>query len=133
MRVILFSFLLLGTSAYAEVYQCQVNGKTLFQSKPCSGTLGITVGDRIKENEAKNEGRPKYEAEYRHYYDSLPSPVIGMSTKDAEKTKWGRPDNIYKSRSSRNNTETWYFRNKDVYYDRRELVFRDGKLAEIRE
>ncbi|TXJ08558.1 MAG: DUF4124 domain-containing protein [Acinetobacter sp.] len=132
MKIILFSLLLLGTSAYAEVYQCQVNGKTIFQSKPCSGNLGTTVGERIKENEAKNEGRPKYEAEYRHYYDSLPNPVIGMTTKEAEKTKWGRPYNIYKSKYLKDTTETWYFRNDD-YYQRRELKFRNGQLIEIRE
>lgn len=131
--IILISLLSsMAGSAVAGVYECNLQGKTIFQSKPCTGHIGVTVGERIKENEAKNETRPKYQAEYSYYYDTLPKPVIGMSLKEAEKTQWGRPSRVSKSTSTRDAIETWYFAGES-YYDRKELRFRNGYLIEVRE
>lgn len=45
-----FILLLLVQSSFAaEVYTCTVNGKTVYQGKPCKGT-GKTAADRVREN-----------------------------------------------------------------------------------
>lgn len=52
--------LLTQNTLSAEVYTCTVNGKTVYQGKPCKGT-GKTVGQLMMENDAKY--REQYKAE----------------------------------------------------------------------
>lgn len=51
MRYLLsIALLILAQNSFAaEVYTCNINGKTVYQGKPCKGT-GKTAADRVREN-----------------------------------------------------------------------------------
>lgn len=43
----------LSTQSYAEVYKCQVSGKTVFQDKPCDGFVVLPSGEMIPTKDYK--------------------------------------------------------------------------------
>jgi len=72
-RTILIAVLLLSPTAQAEVFKCAVDGKTIYQDKPCAGST----------REASRANLPPI--------TSMSSPYSGMETSPAAKSEAGAP------------------------------------------
>ena len=58
----IISVLIMQSSIAGEIYTCKVNGGTVYQGKPCAGSLE-TIGSRVKKQEAVEKAQ--YQAEQK--------------------------------------------------------------------
>lgn len=116
-------FISICSTTNAEVFQCKVNGNTVFQDKPCAGAKnGETIRDRVRKEIAlqqektrkeeeftkkMKEDSAKYQAE-RERINSLPEPHIGMHS--GIQTKWGSPTTKNRTTTANSTKEQWVYR-----------------------
>lgn len=115
--------------ANAEVYQCKVGGNLVFQDKPCKGSKEEANAIREKQNAYKN-AQAKRDQEDREWKNT-PSPKIGMTANQARDSKWGDPDKINKTTTSKGIKEQWVYRRS--YQGSKYLYFENGILTAIQE
>jgi len=125
---------IMSVSAMAgDVYTCTINGKTVYQGKPCPGSKALT--DKVKQarvNEQASElARHRYEIEMRER-SLRKEPRIGMSADSAVKSSWGQPDDVNKTVNAYGVSEQWVYRGTG-YAKNRYLYFKNGILTSMQE
>ena len=121
------TLLVLFESSFAsEVFTCTVNGKTVFQGKPCAGSKALTEKvSQAKANEkAKELAKYRYEVEMRER-SSRKEPSIGMTTTQVGKSTWGYPKSYSETQSLNGLSEFWHYESGRMIY------FKNGKVASI--
>ena len=119
-------FCILAQSSFAsEVYTCTINGKTVYQGKPCAGK---DSHNQVQQAQAKIKGQQAAREKARAERDARKEPRIGMSKSEAEKTTWGYPDKVNTTTTAANEFEQWVYRG---YRSTRYLHFTNGKLTSI--
>ena len=135
MKIIILAMLLaLPSASFAsEVFTCTVNGKTVFQGKPCAGSKALTEKvSQAKANEkAKELAKYRYEVEMRER-SSRKEPGIGMSADAAINSSWGYPDDVNKTVNAYGVSEQWVYRGLG-YSKGRYLYFKNGILTSMQE
>ena len=135
MKIIILAMLLaLPSASFAsEVFTCTVNGKTVFQGKPCAGSKALTEKvSQAKANEkAKELAKYRYEVEMRER-SSRKEPRIGMSADAAINSSWGYPDDVNKTVNAYGVSEQWVYRGGG-YSKGRYLYFKNGILTSMQE
>ena len=135
MKIIILAMLLaLPSASFAsEVFTCTVNGKTVFQGKPCAGSKALTEKvSQAKANEkAKELAKYRYEVEMRER-SSRKEPRIGMSADAAINSSWGYPDDVNKTVNAYGVSEQWVYRGLG-YSKGRYLYFKNGILTSMQE
>jgi hypothetical protein len=122
---VLISF---GVSA-GEIYTCTVNGKTVYQGKPCAGK---ELSEKIKQSQAKIKGQQAAAEKERAEWAARKEPHIGMTETEAEKSTWGYPDDVNKTVTTHGISEQWVYRGLG-YTKSRYLYFRNGILTSIQD
>lgn len=123
------SLFLIQNSVAAEVYTCTVNGKTIYQGKPC---LGKELNVKVQQSQARIKGQQAAREKERAERDARKDPAIGMSAAAAEKSSWGYPDNVNKTATAFGTNEQWVYRGTG-YAKSRYLYFRNGILTSIQD
>ena len=135
MKIIILAITLaLPSASFAsEVFTCTVNGKTVFQGKPCAGSKALTEKvSQAKANEkAKELAKYRYEVEMRER-SSRKEPRIGMSADAAINSSWGYPDDVNKTVNAYGVSEQWVYRGLG-YSKGRYLYFKNGILTSMQE
>lgn len=128
--ILLFSF---QSSFASEVFTCTVNGKTVFQGKPCAGSKALTnkVNQAKANEQAKELAKYRYEVEMREM-SSRKDPSIGMSAVVAEKSSWGYPDDVNKTVNAYGVSEQWVYRGAG-FAKNRYLYFKNGILTSMQD
>ncbi len=118
-------FLFQGSFA-SEVFTCTVNGKTVFQGKPCAGSKALTnkVNQAKANEQAKELAKYRYEVEMRER-SSRKEPSIGMTTTQVGKSTWGYPKSYSETQSLNGLSEFWHYESGRMIY------FKNGKVASI--
>ena len=119
---VLISF---GVSA-GEIYTCTVNGKTVYQGKPCAGK---ELSEKVKLSQAKIKGQQAAAEKERAEWNARKEPRIGMTKSEAEKSAWGYPDKINTTTTANNEFEQWVYRTP--YSGSKYLHFTNGRLTSI--
>ena len=119
------SLSLTQNSLAGEVYTCTINGKTVYQGKPCPGK---ELNARVQQSQAAIKGQQAAREKARAERDARKEPRIGMSKSEAEKTTWGYPDTANTTKTATNEFEQWVYRG---YRSTRYLHFTNGKLTSI--
>lgn len=120
------SALLIQSSFAAEVYTCTVNGKTVYQGKPCPGK---ELNARVQQSQAAIKGQQATREKERAERDARKEPRIGMTKSEAEKSTWGYPDKVNTTTTAKNEFEQWVYRTP--YSGSKYLHFTNGKLTSI--
>lgn len=114
--------------ASANVYTCNVNGKTAYQGKPCAGSA--------EQNQKINQARQSIEkteiarANYNARESSRIKPRIGMTAKEAEQSTWGYPNKVNTTTYASGTDEQWVYRSGS---SSKYLYFTNGRLTSIQE
>ncbi|MFW2082518.1 DUF4124 domain-containing protein [Acinetobacter guillouiae] len=86
----------------AEVYTCVYKGNTVYQGKPCAGTV---AKNNINYSQKSLTDSQKYEQ-----WKSTREPKVGMSGDQVIKTtRWGAPEKKRSFSSNRGKDELWYY------------------------
>ncbi|WBX37153.1 hypothetical protein [Acinetobacter schindleri] len=120
------SVLLIQSSFAAEVYTCTINGKTVYQGKPCPGK---ELNARVQQSQAAIKGQQAIREKERAERDARKEPRIGMTKSEAEKSTWGYPDKVNTTTTAKNEFEQWVYRTP--YSGSKYLHFTNGKLTSI--
>lgn len=124
------TLLFLFQSSFAsEVFTCTVNGKTVFQGKPCAGSKALT--EKVSQAKANELAKYRYEVEMRER-SSRKEPGIGMSADAAINSSWGYPDDVNKTVNAYGVSEQWVYRGGG-YSKGRYLYFKNGILTSMQE
>ncbi|HCM30304.1 MAG TPA: hypothetical protein DIC32_00280 [Acinetobacter radioresistens] len=124
--VVMTSVLLIQSSFAAEVYTCTVNGKTVYQGKPCPGK---ELNARVQQSQAAIKRQQAVREKERAERDARKEPHIGMTKSEAEKSTWGYPDKVNTTTTAKNEFEQWVYRTP--YSGSKYLHFTNGKLTSI--
>lgn len=124
--VMMTSVLLIQSSFAAEVYTCTVNGKTVYQGKPCPGK---ELNARVQQSQAAIKRQQAVREKERAERDARKEPRIGMTKSEAEKSTWGYPDKVNTTTTAKNEFEQWVYRTP--YSGSKYLHFTNGKLTSI--
>lgn len=124
--VVMTSVLLIQSSFAAEVYTCTVNGKTVYQGKPCPGK---ELNARVQQSQAAIKRQQAVREKERAERDARKEPRIGMTKSEAEKSTWGYPDKVNTTTTAKNEFEQWVY--KTPYSGSKYLHFTNGKLTSI--
>lgn len=124
--VVMTSVLLIQSSFAAEVYTCTVNGKTVYQGKPCPGK---ELNARVQQSQAAIKRQQAVREKERAERDARKEPRIGMTKSEAEKSTWGYPDKVNTTTTVKNEFEQWVYRTP--YSGSKYLHFTNGKLTSI--
>lgn len=120
------SLSLTQNSLAGEVYTCTINGKTVYQGKPCPGK---ELNERIQQSQAVIKGQQAAREKARAERDARKEPRIGMTKSEAEKSTWGYPDKVNTTTTAKNEFEQWVYRTP--YSGSKYLHFTNGKLTSI--
>jgi hypothetical protein len=125
--LVVVATLIMQSTFASEIYTCVVNGKTVYQGKPCAGSKALNdkVNQAKAQNQAKNDARDREQREW----NSRVEPKVGMTKSEAEKSRWGYPDKINTTTTANNEFEQWVYRT--AYSGSRYLHFTNGKLTSI--
>lgn len=125
--------LLTQNTLSAEVYTCTVNGKTVYQGKPCAGSKALNEKvNQAKANEkAKELARHQRDIEMREW-NNRKDPKVGMSASVALNSSWGKPDDINKTVNAYGVSEQWVYRGTG-YAKSRYLYFKNGILTSMQD
>ncbi|WP_286861786.1 MULTISPECIES: DUF4124 domain-containing protein [Acinetobacter] len=124
--VVMTSVLLIQSSFAAEVYTCTVNGKTVYQGKPCPGKK---LNAQVQQSQAAIKRQQAVREKERAERDARKEPRIGMTKSEAEKSTWGYPDKVNTTTTAKNEFEQWVYRTP--YSGSKYLHFTNGKLTSI--
>ncbi len=124
--VVMTSVLLIQSSFAAEVYTYTVNGKTVYQGKPCPGK---ELNARVQQSQAAIKKQQAVREKERAERDARKEPRIGMTKSEAEKSTWGYPDKVNTTTTAKNEFEQWVYRTP--YSGSKYLHFTNGKLTSI--
>lgn len=120
------SLSLTQNSLAGEVYTCTINGKTVYQGKPCPGK---ELNERIQQSQAVIKGQQAAREKARAEREARKEPRIGMTKSEAEKSTWGYPDKVNTTTTAKNEFEQWVYRTP--YSGSKYLHFTNGKLTSI--
>lgn len=120
------SLSLTQNSLAGEVYTCTINGKTVYQGKPCPGK---ELNERVQQSQAVIKGQQAAREKARAERDARKEPRIGMTKSEAEKSTWGYPDKVNTTTTAKNEFEQWVYRTP--YSGSKYLHFTNGKLTSI--
>ncbi|TCH64202.1 DUF4124 domain-containing protein [Acinetobacter sp. ANC 4862] len=114
-----------GVSA-GEIYTCTINGKTIYQGKPCPGSKALTekVSQAKANEQAKELAKYRYEVEMREM-SLRKEPSIGMTTNQVGKSTWGYPKSYSETQSLNGLSEFWHYESGRMIY------FKNGKVVSI--
>jgi len=116
-------------TTHAQVYECNVNGSILFQSKPCAGSK--VESEKIKASQ-NNIRKIKEDDERRvREFNAKGLPKIGMTRDQAEKTQWGYPDKINTTKTNNTVFEQMVFRG--YRGDTKYIHLTNGRVTSITE
>jgi|GEM_PF-794757 len=110
----------------AEVYTCTVNGKTVYQGKPCTSK---ELHNKVQQSQAKIKGQQVAAEKERAEWASKKEPRIGMTKAQAEKSTWGYPDKINTTTSASSEFEQWVYRTP--YSGSKYLHFTNGRITSV--
>ena len=118
--------LLVQNSFAAEVYTCNVNGKTVYKGKPCVGSKALNdkVNQAKANEQAKELARHQRDIEMRER-NNRKEPSIGMTTTQVGKSTWGYPKSYSETQSLNGLSEFWH------YEPGRMIYFKNGKVVSI--
>ncbi|WP_180108218.1 hypothetical protein [Acinetobacter sp. YH12085] len=119
----------LGVSA-GEIYTCTVNGKTVYQGKPCVGSKELR--DKVYTAKAKEKAREQAYKQQQAEWAARVEPRVGMSSQQAENSTWGYPSDVNKTVNAYGVNEQWVYRGLG-YSKGRYLYFKNGILTSIQE
>lgn len=127
-KLTVFMFFWISASAMAQIYQCKTSTGQVFQDKPCAGSKELT--DKVKKAQLEERSRKAAYERQQAEYESRVEPKIGMTSRQAEYSKWGYPDSVNKTTNTRGIHEQWVYRgyNKSKY-----LYFDNGILTSIQD
>jgi len=126
---LVFVFLSFTVPTYAAVYQCNVNGSTVFQSKPCAGSQ--TQQNEIQKRRDNINQAQQARLNYEKAEAARVKPRIGMSKQQAENSTWGYPNKVNTTTTSNTTNEQWVYR---MYRgESRYLYFTNGVLTSMQE
>jgi hypothetical protein len=129
-KLILPLFFIISASATAgDVFTCSVNGKTVYQGKPCAGSKELA--DRIKQSQANIVDQKIAAEKERAEWNAKKEPRVGMTKAEAEKTTWGYPDKTSTTTTASNVFEQWVYRTS--YSGSKYLHFTNGRITSISE
>ena len=120
------SLSLTQNSLAGEVYTCTINGKTVYQGKPCPGK---ELNARVQQSQAAIKGQQAAREKARAEREARKEPRIGMTKSEAEKSTWGYPDKVNTTTTAKNEFEQWVYRTP--YSGSKYLHFTNGKLTSI--
>ncbi|WP_312087643.1 hypothetical protein [Acinetobacter variabilis] len=120
------SLSLTQNSLAGEIYTCTINGKTVYQGKPCPGK---ELNARVQQSQAAIKGQQAAREKARAERDARKEPRIGMTKSEAEKSTWGYPDKVNTTTTAKNEFEQWVYRTP--YSGSKYLHFTNGKLTSI--
>src|SRR5690606_14399476 len=98
------SILLIQSSFAAEVYTCTVNGKTVYQGKPCPGK---ELNARVQQSQAAIKGQQATREKERAERDARKEPRSGRRKSEADKSTWGDPENSNTTAAAKNEFGQW--------------------------
>ena len=122
--ILLFLF---QSSFASEVFTCTVNGKTVFQGKPCAGSKELA--NKVKDSQSQIKGRQAALDRERAEQAAKKDPKVGMTKSEAEKSTWGYPDKINTTTTVNNEFEQWVYRTP--YTGSKYLHFTNGRITSI--
>ena len=127
----ILSFAITAQDVAAEIHTCTVNGKTVYQGKPCAGSKALN--DKVNQAKANQQARElanhRYEAEMRER-SSRKEPKIGMPADAVKKSSWGHPSDVNRTVNSGGVSEQWVYRGIG-YSKNRYLHLKNGILYSI--
>ncbi|MGI1795213.1 MULTISPECIES: hypothetical protein [Acinetobacter] len=109
-----------------EIYTCTVNGKTVYQGKPCTGK---DIDNKVKQSQNKIKARQEANAKDKAEQAAKKEPRVGMTKAEAEKSTWGYPDKINTTTTANNVFEQWVYRTP--YSGSKYLHFTNGRISSI--
>lgn len=117
---------IVASSASAQVYECKVNGSTVYQGKPCAGSKAVAdkVATAKATAKAQEDARNRYEAREAN----RKKPSIGMTEAQVEQSTWGYPTKVNKTHTSSGTHEQWVYRGTGGY-----IYLRNGIVTTIQE
>lgn len=120
--------LIIFSASHAQVYQCNVGGSVVFQSKPCAGSQAERQSIQKEQDRIKNaqQARNNYAAKEA----SRVKPSIGMTKTQVEQSSWGYPTKVNTTTTQNNVFEQWVYRSSG---SSRYLHFTNGRLTSISE
>ena len=124
MKYILLALLAITINGFAkEVFTCQVNGKTIYQGKPCAGSKDQANRIKEKQNDYKDAERRKAQAEAE--WNARKEPSIGMTTTQVGNSTWGYPQKYSETQTANGLSEFWHYGSGKMIY------FRNGVAVSI--
>ncbi|ENU16286.1 DUF4124 domain-containing protein [Acinetobacter lwoffii] len=118
--------LLVQNSFASQVYTCTVNGKTVYQGKPCAGKESH---NQVQQAQAKIKGQQATAEKEKAEWAARKEPRVGMTKAEAEKSTWGYPDKINTTTTTNNVFEQWIYRTP--YSGSKYLHFTNGKITSV--
>lgn len=118
--------LLVQSSFASEVYTCTINGKTVYQGKPCAGK---DLDNKVKQSQNQIKARQEAAAKEKAERAAKKEPRIGMTKVEAEKSTWGYPDKINTTTTASNVFEQWVYRTP--YSGSKYLHFTNGRITSV--
>lgn len=128
MKYLILAMLLVGGSAQAAIYECNINGSKTFQSKPCPGSKELR--QQVEQSKAQQVRSEQAKANYEAQEAKRLKPKIGMTMREVEQSTWGYPTKTNKTTTTNNVFEQWVYRDSR---STRYLHFTNGKLTSISE
>jgi len=104
-NLLLLTLLIFSAPSFAQLYKCQVDGKTVYQDHLCEGALEIDTTNI--ENESKIVARRKESEQYQLMIH--PKRLrLGMSFAEVTKS-WGKPTRVNRNVHSSSVDEQWVY------------------------
>ncbi|WP_151839201.1 DUF4124 domain-containing protein [Acinetobacter ursingii] len=128
MKYLLLCFTLISVPAIAQIYQCKTSTGQVFQDKPCAGSKELA--NKVRKAQSEEQSRKAAYERQQAEYDSRLEPRIGMTSNQAERSKWGYPDTVNKTTTARGAHEQWVYRGA---YKSKYLYFENGLLTSIQD
>ncbi len=122
-KLLLVMMLAACSSAYAaEVYTCTVNGKTVYQGKPCAGK---ELHNQVQRAQAKIKGQQAAKEREKAEWNSKKEPSVGMTTTQVGNSTWGYPQKYSETQTAYGGSEFWH------YGSGRMIHFRNGVVVAL--
>lgn len=118
--------LIAQTAISGEVYTCTVDGKTVYQGKPCAGK---ELNNKVKQSQSQIKAKQEAAAKEKAAQATKKEPRVGMTKAEAEKSTWGYPDKINTTTTASNVFEQWVYRTP--YSGSKYLHFTNGRISSI--
>lgn len=105
----------------AEIHTCTVNGKTVYQGKPCAGSKALN--DKVKSAQDQAKNRQAARQQDAREQAAKKEPKVGMTTTQVGKSTWGYPKSYSETQVANGSSEFWHYGSGRMIYFRNGLVF----------